>query len=645
MADPPPPATLIAGQYAVDLARPLAGAGGGLTAFAAIDHRAHRPDLMAVQVQRRHPPRASAVLALTQPIEGMLTPLAHGPAPGPAGTAAWYVIAAAPPGPPLSARTRHWSEAELLEQVLRPAARALNLLVQRGITHRAIRPDNVFQGAPGRPVVLGMAWAAPPALHQPAIAEPPYSAMCLPAGRGDGSIGDDVYALGVLLLTLALGRVPLAGQDEATILRRKLELGSYAALAGEERLPPVIADLVRGMLAEDPEHRPSPLLLTEPTAARARRVAARPPRRAQRALQIGGRTVGNARVLGHALAVAPDQGLSALRDGVIDEWLRHQVGDAGLAARLDEAMHTPAPDASGDAVAVMRAVAVLDPLAPLCWRGVALWPDGLGPALAATDDPEKLIELTQMEATGLWARMRPERCDVIALQTEARRQRGWFTLRSGDGLERMLYALNPLLPCASPLVAAAWVARLTDLPAALEVAAGKVDRGKQRPIDRHIAPFIATRSDGRGAELAALAGSGAGTAMADLRLLAGLQLRFHPAPLPNLAAWVAARPDELLSGWRGRERREQMAGRLAKLAETGQLVSMLRLVQDPAEQAADLRASRAVAAELAGIDRELSDLASATSLRAEQARRWGQELAAGLGLAAVAAAMLAAVLG
>ena len=91
----------------------------------------------------------------------------------------------------------------------------------------------------------------------------------------------------MLLLCLALGRAPLAQLDDVAILRRKLELGTYAALAGDERLPPIIGDLVRGMLAEDPEHRPTPTLLRDPASARGRRVAARPPRRAQRPDRAG----------------------------------------------------------------------------------------------------------------------------------------------------------------------------------------------------------------------------------------------------------------------------------------------------------------------------------------------------------------------
>ena len=176
--------------------------------------------------------------------------------------------------------------------------------------------------------------------------------------------------------------------DDAAIVRRKLELGSFAALAGEERLPPAIADLVRGMLAEDPEHRPHPALRADPAAARARRGAARPPRRAQRPMELGGITAWTARTLAHAIATEPDQGVRLLRNGSVDSWIRRSLGDGLLAAKLEEAVRLRGADVEGedqraDATLSLRAVAILDPLAPLYWRGAALWPDGLGDALAA----------------------------------------------------------------------------------------------------------------------------------------------------------------------------------------------------------------------------------------------------------------------
>ncbi|HJS85303.1 MAG TPA: hypothetical protein VJ779_07565, partial [Acetobacteraceae bacterium] len=330
---------LIGGRYAVDPARPLAGAGGGLPAFAVTD-RHGLSGLMGVQVARAMPARAEALRALAGMTEGLLGPLAHGAGPAEnAGEEAYYVICPAPPGPSVAGAPRAWGGAELIECLLRPAAHVLERLGARGVTHRAIRPDNVFQAAPGERVVLGQGWAAPPASLQPALFEPPYSAMCLPCGRGEGSMADDVYALGALMVLLAQGlTTPLAALDPAAIVRRKLELGSFAALTGEARLPPAIADLARGMLAEDPEHRPAPSLLRNPITARMRRLAAPPRKRAATPARIAAWSAWNARTLAHAIGANPEAGVAALRNGAIDAWLRRDLGDAALAAKVEEAV-------------------------------------------------------------------------------------------------------------------------------------------------------------------------------------------------------------------------------------------------------------------------------------------------------------------
>ena len=653
---------LISGLYAVDAAHPLPGAGGGLPAFAVTDRRNNRGGLMAVQSLPEAPPRAQALNALSGWMDaGLLPPLAHGAARGAQGEVAWFVVSPAPPGPSLAATLRPCHEADLLHNVLRPAAAVLEALEARGITHRAICLDNLFRPGPGEPVVLGAAWSAPPASRQPALFEPPYSATCLPAGRGEGSIADDVYALGVVLVALALGRVPLEGMDPAAIMRRKLAVGSYAALVGEDRLPPAIGDLVRGMLAEDPEHRPLPMLLSDPINARARRVAARPMRRGQRPLELAGGPVWDARSLAVAVATDPEEGTRLLRSGAVVHWLRRSLGDPALAVRLEEVVRLRAldgttDDARADGLLTMRAVAALDPLAPLNWRGVSLWPDGLGPALAAGAAEgapaalltERLGEMVGVEAVGHWAAMRAERADPTKPRTEARQHRTMLRMRGwGGGLPRLRYALNPLLPCRSKRLAGQMVARLSDLLPALEVAAARPEARSEQILDHEIAAFIAARHDQHiPAELVGLADSDQAeqVPLLQLRVLAGLQRRLEAGRLPGLAAWLAEQAAPALQAWRNRSHREALQQALAERVEAGQLGAMLAVLDNDMARAADARGFHAAGEVVNRIDARLAQLAAGGPDRANTARRLGHEIALGVAMMAMTIAGVAMVM-
>jgi eukaryotic-like serine/threonine-protein kinase len=649
---------LISDQFVVDLARPLREAAGGLLAFAAADRRSGKNDLMAVAVQRYATPRVRPLQILNAQHEGVLTPLSHGVGPPIAGEAACYVVSALPPGPSLAVGLQPWPEAALIEHVLRPAAHALERLQAAGVTHRAIRANNVFHASRAHPIVLGSAWASPPAMHQPAIYEPPYSAMCLPAARGEGSIADDVYALGVLLLILALGRVPLNDLDDATVLRRKVELGSYQALAGDARLSPAIADLTRGMLAEDPDHRPPPALLLDPAAARSRRVAARPPRRAQRPLPMAKMQVWDARSLAFALATESAAGLAAMIDGSVTQWLRRGLGDATLGSRVEELVRHRQNEGSdergADAFTVMRVVTTLDPLAPLCWRGFAVWPDALGPALAAALDPQsnqdvarRLEELISLEATASWAVLRADRCDSTVIRLEARQNRALAQTRGpAGGVPRLIYALCPLFPCASTLLSAHWVASVDAMPIALEAVAETVDR-ESSPVDAHIAAFLAVRGErALDSEAGALAtqGSPEVVMLARLRLLAQLQVRFHPKPLPKLAAWVAELCRPLITSWHNRTHRTTLERKLRELVEAGLLPPIVTLLDDAELRSQDEAGARQAAEALGRINAELQHIANGAEERSATARRIGQEIAAGAGLAALATMLMLAAL-
>ena len=145
----------ISGIYEVLPGAPPLGAGGQI-AFAVRDHRQGRRDLMAVQVSRELPARAVALSTLAgQQIDGMILPVTHGAGRMQGGREGYFVVQPMATGralidpilpmPPLGERA-------LIDQVLRPAALALDRLTQLGLTHRAIRPDNVFLARDGAAV-------------------------------------------------------------------------------------------------------------------------------------------------------------------------------------------------------------------------------------------------------------------------------------------------------------------------------------------------------------------------------------------------------------------------------------------------------------------------------------------------------------
>jgi eukaryotic-like serine/threonine-protein kinase len=649
--------TLIGGQYLVDVTRRLPDAGGGVMAFAASSLRTSAFPLMALRVDRHAPARPRTLHNLVTRVEGLLTPLAHGIGPPIDGQAAWFVICQAPAGSPVSSGLRPWPETTLIEFVMRPIAAVLEQLQARGITHRGIRPNNVFQIQPNRPVTLGAAWSAPAAMHQPAVCETAYTALCHPAARGEGRTADDVYALGVLLVTLALGRPAMDGADDRTIMYRKLELGDFVAITGGERLPPILYDLTRGMLAEDPDHRPPPALLRDPSGARGRRVAARPASRAQRSFKIGAITVWNNRTLALAMALDPAEALIAIQGGTLMYWLRRGLGDSGLAVKLEELVRQNAQDTLTDketalSLLTMRAITDADLLMPLCWRGLAIFPDGLGPVLAAALENEpglqrNLHDIVNSEVQGIWAAMREERAPSGPQRLEARQRRAVLQIKGpAGGLPRLTYTLNPIIPCASALVGGRWITSLTDLAPALDAIATTTPDADL--LEPRIAAFIGARSerllDG---EVQALGheGEAPDRVLATLKLLTELQNRFHPAVMKGVTAWIAARSQSLVERWKNRERRAAVDAQLTALAALGFLQPILFLLQDQAGHAADLEGLRSARASVAEIDAELNQIADGGVLRAAFATRLGQEIAAGAGLAALAITLILAAMG
>jgi serine/threonine protein kinase len=124
--------------------------------------------------------------------------------------------------PSLKAKIQKVDPEKLIKSFLIPALKTLAVFEQRKITHRAIRPDNIFStGVDGSMFVFGDCVSVPPSWGQSTIFETIESSMTPPSGRGKGTIADDLYSLAATMLFMGLGQCPVAGMKDGELLAAK----------------------------------------------------------------------------------------------------------------------------------------------------------------------------------------------------------------------------------------------------------------------------------------------------------------------------------------------------------------------------------------------------------------------------------------
>jgi serine/threonine protein kinase len=168
------------------------------------------------------------------------------------------------------------NDEHLVNGFLTLATGALREMSQRSISHRAIRPDNIFYAdGSKRSIQLGECVTAPAGMNQPIWYETVEGAMADERARGV----DDLFAVGVTMLALLLGRNPLSNVDVGRFIEDRVNHGSYSAIVGSSRIQPNMLELLRGLLMDDPRERWSLRDIEHGVGGRRNRPSCRPRRR------------------------------------------------------------------------------------------------------------------------------------------------------------------------------------------------------------------------------------------------------------------------------------------------------------------------------------------------------------------------------
>ncbi len=622
----------------------------GGEAYRALDRARPGAAVYALVTEPGLPPRATlldAVAALQT--ETLSRPIAWGTVDWPPRGRRLFVILFNEPGERLVAGSTApfppLSDDDILQHVLPAALTALKALFDLGATHRALRPANLFRTGDGR-IVLGECVSMPPAAAQPMAFETIESGLAQPMGRGAGLPGDDLYALGMTLAVLLLGRDPVAGVPDDELLAAKIARGSVATLLAGTNLPTRMLEPVRGLLADDPRERWT--LQDLGIWLTSRRVPLRqlpPQKRAARPFEFEDEGHITARPLARAFVKSPAAAIKPIRSGDLEAWLARSLGESEAAAQVARAVDgSEAGNPASEAHLVARVAMALDPAAPLRYAELAAALDGLGPALAATFRAgaaataiaDAIMTRLPQFWVGVQGPLRPEQ--VPLLKTFDRLRALLEDRRSGFGLARVLYELNPGLHCLSPAIEREHVMDGAAVMPALERAA--VDGRISDPlIDRHLAAFIAARCARAGSDwLDQLASQ-----KPEARILGTLGIFAYLEGLggrktgPALATRIERELPPAIERLRSRTRRMALRATLARLAADGSLAAMLAAVTDPAELQRDEAEFRAARSEQALIRGELAALANAAAERPERAAELGGTMSFALASALAAA--------
>ncbi|MFO1188582.1 MAG: hypothetical protein U1E97_03090 [Alphaproteobacteria bacterium] len=622
----------------------------GAVAFAAVDMDAQAAPMFALVCDGQAPVRLREMAMLRrQDHEGSLSLKEWGIVPwGADGVERVAVVFNHPPGARITVgkdgNLPKIPEDQMVSRVIQPALPILSFLGTRGSAHRAIRPANMYHGdAATAPFVFGECVICPPGLHQPVVFETIERSMADPAARGQGTVNDDLYALGILIVAFLFGRMPGFGKADEQIVDGKVDAGTYAWLLNRRVLPRGLIEPIRGLVSDDPRARWTVDDLSTWAADHSMRPRKQTLTKSPRPFTYRGRDYPNMRMLARAFAKDWSAAAAEVRQGRLVKWVQRNAledsrGIAGNAiavamAQLNAGMGAVAGRQESRLVA--QVCVALDPLGPIRYENLSVMSDGIGTAIATAQGDDNrhraLLDLLRSELPIFWIdRSR----DMLGKDTQAGlvMRRVIHALKRpgpGFGPERVLYELNPTLHCQSSMVGRRFVTDVDTLLAALEESAGTIDSDKTL-LDRHVAAFIAARFNrdiDRHLLLLADRGDRAGVASGTLAILAAIQAQHGPRSLPRVAAWVGGMLDPVIATFSNRTLREKIEAQVRRLVKDGNLNGLAALLIDSRWKAWDAKMRLAARADFMRNEAEIARLKGRDGRYTARGQKIGYRLA------------------
>lgn len=491
-----------------------------------------------------------------------------------------------------------------------------------GVAYRYLSPDRLYYKSDVQDEILLLeSFSVPAGLQQNFSYETIGRAMVDPVARGEGSLTDDYYALGILIAHLMLGRDPIGGRSEQSFQQARMTQGSFAAVVSGSSITGAISALLRGLLQDDPDQRwgYKDVMnwmngeLRSAAPGHGAWVLAQP-------INFAGRTILDRRALAAALQANPDAAHSLIKRQTSTQWTAlvapgseaHQA----LVNLLDFGSTTKRVDATANTpdALLARFCGLLDPIGPIRYRNLALMPDAIGPYFASNHlqgDKEKIGNLQSLMSGNVWHSLMDIRAVMAGPESQLDQMNSrmsWLkdARQINDSMERALYTLNEGLPCHSDQIGGAWVSTPMQVLRALDKRCLNSTEGIKLD-DSDLVAFLAARAPS--ARQYALRLSTAKQEVKDaifLNMFGELHLVFGSPPLKGLARLFQVRFRTRISELKSKTRRELLDKKVSEAAERGDINALSKLVNIERLQSADQNGFSQARAKIKKLERAMT---------------------------------------
>ncbi len=496
----------------------------------------------------------------------------------------------------------HWRHPDIVDYFIHPMIRMFKEMSDKNFAHGSIRPSNIYYSSADKigPVILGDGLSVQAGSTQDPVFLPPSIAMAEPMGRGNASIKSDIYAFGVSLVFFLRKSNAIEGLKDDELVRKKLEVGSYNALIGNERFQASFLELLRGVLHDDVTQRWG---LEEMFAwldgSRLTPAALSKKKKANRPLTFNGDKHLYAEFLALDIHKNPRELAAIVEDGSLGRWIEKSIDDSSMSERYRKALERAAGfsgNGNDEYLATQVALALNSSL-PIRYKGRCFTYDGIGAMMVKSvcdgenlDYYKEVINLNLPDQALMGAGL--NQSEIIAtLKLYDNCRAAISRAKIGYGIEKCIYMLCKDAPCLSPSLKQYFINGNKSVLMAFEALCKK---GGQISLmlDRHLAAFFAVNEAGiMDSILYDLSSPDKNNQVAgNLRFMAAMQKKARVESVNAIANVFLESLSGVYTIFKNRKMREIIKEGITKAAKEGDLIGMVALLNDTRSLARDKKA-------------------------------------------------------